>query len=162
MAIAMIVIDLGNNSCSLSGLDESGGAVLRRRMQPAATVSFYLAGEKIVGARGGPIGDPVRGSPIDMPTRAANLNILEALRTRIDSGCLKKKCAAVWTSCPKRQLTIFYKSLLNHVAVAKTKGVTDRCDVGVTPRTVVIVQQAEQLRACHETLPKVEGFRSPS
>ena len=40
MAIVMIGIDLGKNSCSLAGFDESGAVVLRRRMQPATIVSF--------------------------------------------------------------------------------------------------------------------------
>jgi transposase len=40
MTIVMIGIDLGKNSCSLAGLDESGAVVLRRRMQPATIVSF--------------------------------------------------------------------------------------------------------------------------
>lgn len=40
MTIVMIGIDLGKNSCSVAGLDESGAVVLRRRMQPATIVSF--------------------------------------------------------------------------------------------------------------------------
>lgn len=40
MSIVMIGIDLGKNSCSLAGLDETGAVVLRRRMRPATIVSF--------------------------------------------------------------------------------------------------------------------------
>jgi transposase len=32
MAIAVLGIDLGKNSCSVAGLDEAGGVVLRRRL----------------------------------------------------------------------------------------------------------------------------------
>jgi transposase len=40
MSIVTIGIDLGKDSCSLAGLDERGGVVLRRRMRPATVVSF--------------------------------------------------------------------------------------------------------------------------
>lgn len=40
MTIVLLGIDLGKNSCSLAGLDERGGVVLRRRMQPATVVTF--------------------------------------------------------------------------------------------------------------------------
>ena len=40
MNIVTIGVDLGKNSCSLAGLDESGKVVLRRRMQPRTIPSF--------------------------------------------------------------------------------------------------------------------------
>src|SRR5258706_12460570 len=42
MNIVTLGIDLGKNSCSLAGLDESGSVVLRRRMQPKTVVSFAV------------------------------------------------------------------------------------------------------------------------
>ena len=44
MAIATIGIDLGKNSCSLAGLDETGAVVLRRRFTRERLVAF-LAGQ---------------------------------------------------------------------------------------------------------------------
>jgi hypothetical protein len=40
MAIAVLGIDLGKNSCSLAGLDASGAVVLRRRMTREGLVGF--------------------------------------------------------------------------------------------------------------------------
>ena len=40
MTIMVLGIDLGKNSCSLAGLDENGGVVLRRRMRPDTIASF--------------------------------------------------------------------------------------------------------------------------
>ncbi|MEX0408860.1 IS110 family transposase [Aquibium sp. LZ166] len=40
MAIMILGIDLGKNSCSIAGLDGSGNVVLRRRIQPKSIVSF--------------------------------------------------------------------------------------------------------------------------
>jgi len=40
MAIVMIGIDLGKNSCSVAALDECGAVVLRRRMRPASILEF--------------------------------------------------------------------------------------------------------------------------
>ena len=40
MTIMVLGIDLGKNSCSLAGLDENGGVVLRRRMRPSTIASF--------------------------------------------------------------------------------------------------------------------------
>jgi hypothetical protein len=37
-----------------------------------------------------------------------------------------------------------------------------RIIIAAVAQTVAIVQQNEQLRACHETFEKLEGFRSPS
>lgn len=43
MAILVLGIDLGKNSCSLVGLDETGAAVLRRRMRREAVPGFVEA-----------------------------------------------------------------------------------------------------------------------
>ena len=40
MIIAVLGIDLGKNSCSIVGLDSSGKAVLRRRMQRKTIVTM--------------------------------------------------------------------------------------------------------------------------
>jgi transposase len=40
MTIMIIGIDLGKNSCSIAGLDESGAVVLRRRMRPRTIPTF--------------------------------------------------------------------------------------------------------------------------
>lgn len=40
MTIMILGIDLGKNSCSLAGLDENGGVVLRRRMRPNTIAAF--------------------------------------------------------------------------------------------------------------------------
>ena len=44
MAIAVLGIDLGKNSCSVAGLDETGRVVLRRRMTRDGIVRL---GEKL-------------------------------------------------------------------------------------------------------------------
>lgn len=40
MTIMIVGIDLGKNSCSIAGLDETGRVVLRRRMQPKSIPGF--------------------------------------------------------------------------------------------------------------------------
>lgn len=40
MSIVILGIDLGKNSCSLVGLDESGKVILRRRMRRASVIAF--------------------------------------------------------------------------------------------------------------------------
>lgn len=40
MSIAVLGIDLGKNSCSLVGMDESGQVVLRRRMRRETVLAF--------------------------------------------------------------------------------------------------------------------------
>jgi transposase len=42
MAIAVIGIDLGKNSCSLAGLDESGAVIKRRRMHRESILRFTM------------------------------------------------------------------------------------------------------------------------
>jgi transposase len=43
MSIAVLGIDLGKNSCSLAGLDESGAVIKRRRMRRESIVKFTTA-----------------------------------------------------------------------------------------------------------------------
>ena len=43
MSIAVLGIDLGKNSCSVVGLDESGAVVKRRRMRRDSIVAFTSA-----------------------------------------------------------------------------------------------------------------------
>lgn len=40
MTVVMLGIDLGKNSCSLAGLDESGAVVLRRRLRREGVSDF--------------------------------------------------------------------------------------------------------------------------
>jgi transposase len=40
MAIAVLGVDLGKNSCSVVGLDEAGRVVLRRRMRRESVIAF--------------------------------------------------------------------------------------------------------------------------
>jgi hypothetical protein len=40
MTIVILGIDLGKNSCSVAGLDESGAVVLRRRMRRPTILGF--------------------------------------------------------------------------------------------------------------------------
>ena len=40
MQIAVLGIDLGENSCSLVGLDEAGAVIKRRRMRPENIAAF--------------------------------------------------------------------------------------------------------------------------
>ena len=40
MPIAVLGIDLGKNSCSLVGLDDTGRVVLRRRLQRESVIKF--------------------------------------------------------------------------------------------------------------------------
>ena len=40
MAIAVLGVDLGKNSCSVVGLDEAGHVVLRRRMRRESVIAF--------------------------------------------------------------------------------------------------------------------------
>ena len=55
MSIAVLGIDLGKNSCSLVGMDESGQVVLRRRMRRETVLAF---GAKLPGrVPGGDVAD---------------------------------------------------------------------------------------------------------
>jgi transposase len=46
MKIVMLGIDLGKNVCSLTGLDETGAVVLRRRMKHVSVLAFTGQMEK--------------------------------------------------------------------------------------------------------------------
>ena len=53
MQIAVLGIDLGKNSCSLAGLDDTGAVVLRRRMRPDSIVILHQGYRAVRGGDGG-------------------------------------------------------------------------------------------------------------
>ncbi len=53
MAIVILGIDLGKNSCSVVGLDRSGAVVLRRRMRRQTIPWFYREAPGLRGRHGG-------------------------------------------------------------------------------------------------------------
>ena len=52
MRIAVLGIDLGKNSCSLAGLDETGRVVLRRRMRRDSIPLFASSAAFLCGRHG--------------------------------------------------------------------------------------------------------------